>query len=355
MRGFFVYLLFFFLVAISIAQSPVKSFNFSINRNNILPQIPDVNYVNEGFFNSYNFVTLFNQRHKTKKDSLLPNHYTGFQLIYTYPFSRSGNVLRLEVLDKILLLNPFNRFRIFARVGYGVGLAEKVGNTESDPFNIVLTNHLNVSASARIQLSINTYKSWNCNFETGISHLSNGGTVIPNAGLNTLYLGLGIDYAFSEYTIKESSFDNDNEKRISYQIGLHASRAKIENFQWIGGGMFYLKYRMNQVNSLLLGTDFTIDGARIEERRFWSNDFRNSDLSYIYGGLAIGLEIDFKVVRFQGTLGTYLFNQDVANVMSYSNIRVIRKIKKMPINVFVGTRTSGFTAKFMEFGFVYDF
>jgi hypothetical protein len=71
--------------------------------------------------------------------------------------------------------------------------------------------------------------------------------------------------------------------------------------------------------------------------------------------LAIGLEIDFKVVRFQGTLGTYLFNQDVANVMSYSNIRVIRKIKKMPINVFVGTRTSGFTAKFMEFGFVYVF
>jgi hypothetical protein len=333
----------------------VKEYSFKSHKCNILPQNLGVNYINEGPFQSYDFLVF--PSYKFKSD-LIPNQYVGYRLSYSNPSDRIGNLFRFEVVNKLHLFG-YRKTNAFIQMGYGVGNVEKIANPDSNPFNIILSNRWNLSVSLVGSVQIPIYNSLYLNTDIGLFHLSNGGMDLPNAGFNALYIGGGLSYIQSPYERGKSSHSNHTLQKHNFQVGGFLTRIRVVDFQWVSGLFGHYKHRISWMNNLLFGVDLTLDGARIKERRYWHNDFRKSDLDYVSLGFNAGIEIDFKWALAQATFGVYAINSEVQGVRGYNVFRVLRGIKftRAPFldcYVYVGTRTNKFTAKMMEFGLVYD-
>lgn len=348
----------FFLALIFAFILNGQSFHFNelgvdFQRSNILPQNLAVNQVNDGPFNAFN-LSLYTKRSEFNyKDSILPNQIFGYRLgIVPNVSDNAGWVIQAERVAKFLLLGN-ERYQGFIQLGYGFGFIQKVYDRVNNPFNIASSQQVNLSAGLRFMFQAKLSGPWFANTEVGLFHLSNGGTQTPNAGLNAAFVSTGLIYRRNNYTKTTPFLENTNEPTHAIAVGGFVTRGKRVDFQWIGGAFVQYELKLNRLHKLLLSTDFTMDGARIQERRYWENDFRTSDLSYVSIGTGIGFEIHTKVFYIQSTFGIYLANSEVTQANAYNIFRLVRPTSVQNLSVYVGTRTRKFTAKFMEFGLKY--
>jgi hypothetical protein len=242
----------------------------------------------------------------------------GLGLIYGNSGSRAyiGNILGLFPFVNLPVLRSHG-FSLFGKFGIGVGWVEKPFNPQTNYENLVIGSHLNACINLNLTAQFQIQPHLYLDFAAGLNHMSNGGTKLPNLGLNIPLLSLGFKYNV-----------NPNFKKISHPIPavikkincyLIVSAAITQNLQLEGPS-----YLVNLVNFEVLknfshtgryglGVNLTYDpslGNEIYNSAIFAFDMSKSKFvasvygayEYVMGRLSIPLQI-----------GIYLYNNYPVN------------------------------------------
>lgn len=151
-----------------------------------------------------------------------------------------GNLGSKEHIGKLVAAYPFLNIPLFAykalesklRIGAGAGWVEKPYHPETNHKNVLVGSHLNAYLHLLWQNEVKLAPRLFAAAGVGFSHLSNGGSSLPNLGINTPTLQAGLRYAFDE-SFEESSAPRDSfSRRPFYRLGLSVAG---KQYPWIGG------------------------------------------------------------------------------------------------------------------------
>lgn len=165
--------------------------------------------------------------------------------------------------------NYKGRSRISMRAGMGLTYLDKVYNKATNPDNLFFSSKL--SGLLLLNLSYNffirDYLQMNVSFN--YNHISNGGSKIPNKGMNFPTASIGIDYIFRPVDLK--NLDRYPERWVNKFQGyirsfgsvrtvdedsLHAREGKL--MIGLEGGAIR---SLSRINGLLAGMEFSYDGS----------------------------------------------------------------------------------------------
>lgn len=128
------------------------------------------------------------------------------------------------------------------RFGAGPGWVEKPYDVDTNPKNTIIGTKLNAFIHLMFQNEFKISSRIFLNANLGLMHLSNGGTILPNLGLNIPTISAGVRYAFAT-SVSDTSVNMETmSKRIQYSV---YSTAGLKQWPWIGSG----KYLINTIHA----------------------------------------------------------------------------------------------------------
>jgi hypothetical protein len=118
------------------------------------------------------------------------------------------------------------------RIGGGPGIIEKPYNIYTNPKNTLIGSKLNAFINLALQNEIKINSRISFNAGLAFTHLSNGGSKLPNLGLNTPCLTAGLRYAFDNPDITVRPKEKNYLSKQVYKISLSTG---IKQIEWVGG------------------------------------------------------------------------------------------------------------------------
>ncbi|MET0634646.1 MAG: acyloxyacyl hydrolase [Chitinophagaceae bacterium] len=187
-------------LVISAQTVPRKQNDISLGagfyRGSFITTVPKAAYVRDSYA-SFGEVYISFQT-KGSRDWQLYHHYPswGFSFLYGNTGSRKyiGNLAALYVFLDLPLLKK-NRYALSLKAGAGPGLINKPYDIETNPKNTMIGTRLNAFINAVIKNEYQITDHLSANAGISFMHLSNGGTTLPNLGLNTPGLNAGFSYS----------------------------------------------------------------------------------------------------------------------------------------------------------------
>lgn len=154
---------------------------------------------NAGFYNAIHLKYGFKFTPDSRMDQIYPGSYQGVGLAYhTLGFKKElGNPISLYLFHgaRIGTISPLVTFNY--EWNFGISFGWHPYNAKTNIYNSV------IGSRANAYMNINSFLAWtlsryvDLNTGISISHFSNGNTKLPNAGVNTAALKLGISYFFN--------------------------------------------------------------------------------------------------------------------------------------------------------------
>jgi len=224
---------------IAFTQSKQNSFfkNSSIGVSgyygSFLTTQPKSEYIRDSY--SYFGEIYFEKQTKGDADWQVSHNYPYWGISYIHGNTGSkkyiGNMDAVYGFLSIPLIKA-QQFTTSFRLGAGLGWVQKPYNVYTNPKNTVIGTRLNAYISLLLQNEIKITSRVFLDASIGMTHLSNGGTSLPNLGLNTPLVAAGIRYALNEPVAEKKSSSKFFQKKISYTISVSAA---VKQIQWIGG------------------------------------------------------------------------------------------------------------------------
>ncbi len=121
--------------------------------------------------------------------------------------------------------------------GAGPGWIDKPYNIYSNPKNTIIGTKLNAFIHLSWQNEFKIADRFFLNANLSFMHLSNGGTTLPNLGLNTPGFSAGIRYAFSNTVKEPNKIYPEFTKKMNYKIYLTAG---IKQWPWVGSDYYLI-------------------------------------------------------------------------------------------------------------------
>jgi hypothetical protein len=186
----------------------------------------------------------------------------GFSLIYGNTGSRQyiGHMSALYAWFNLPLFNS-RKYTGSILVGTGPGLVSKPFDINTNPKNTLIGTKLNAYINLAFQNEIMLSKRFALNAGLNFMHLSNGGTTLPNLGVNTPCVFAGLRYGFGEPVREEKIPEDDFSKSFRYQVFTSIS---VKQAPWTGGNHYAINvlqaeatYRVKRNYSYGLGAMFT--------------------------------------------------------------------------------------------------
>lgn len=154
-----------------------------------------------------------------------------------------------------------NRYTGSILAGTGPGWVSKPFDINTNPKNTLIGTRLNAFIHFAFQNEIMLSKRFGLGAGLNFLHLSNGGTTLPNLGINTPSIFAGMRYGFGEPMKVERTVKSDFKKSFRYQAFTSMS---LKQAPWIGGNYYAINvlqaeasYRIKRNYSLGLGAMFT--------------------------------------------------------------------------------------------------
>lgn len=235
------------------------------------------------------------------------------------------------------------------------------------------TNSKNIAFGTKFMANINVGLSYKTHlykqkvaFQTGLffSHYSNGRIKLPNGGINTINVNVGLVYNFSD-TIQKYN-DTVLTSAIKYKEPIHynvvfrsgANQSSVVNsgqhpFYHVG---FFADKRINKKSALQLGTELFISNFFKDFIKYQSvaypnkNVDPNTDFKRI--GIFVGHELFFDKMSMEFQAGYYVYQPFKFDFPIYDRIGLKYYINKK-INAGVSVKTHGFFAEALEFSIGY--
>ena len=315
----------FFLIAVFLGFSDVLPAqnsldNWSVGANvcygkffkHSKKQIFQVNNPATGF--SLDFMNQSTGKAMWAKQHKLPRAGLGFiYLNYGAPDTLGKAIGFYPQIDTWLLRTP--RFTLYTRMTFGVAYLTKRYDRITNPRNTAIGSHINnyttIGLSAEYQLTNHLALRAAAHF----AHSSNGKLRVPNLGLNTGFLNLGLNYRFSaDLPLDTIALPKDYVYSQKPLFGLRASigikEANVANgpFYYVWMLTPHVIFPRNEKHQWEAGAEFTFDG---EAREAYLNGegFGSTNTSIkpwsasVYGGH----EFLFGRIGFVSQLHWYLF------------------------------------------------
>lgn len=111
---------------------------------------------------------------------------------------------------------------------FGASFGWKKHDYDTNPNNVVVGSRANAYINLTLLLNWRIADSWNLRAGAGFSHFSNGNTSIPNAGVNTAGVRLGLSRSFGEErrTAPQAGGGGAFQREVSYDIILYGALKK---------------------------------------------------------------------------------------------------------------------------------
>ena len=186
----------------------------------------------------------------------------------TATWMRFGNTAILGQAFSItpnITLPLFNakKWEGYFQVGSGIAYMTKTYNAVNNPENNAIGSHGVASMLMRFYAARQIRPRWKMNVGISLNHFSNGGSRLPNFGLNIPALMVGLNYTPQPIEPTDFIF-HQKEKTATRKFGLdlHFGSGLVQRFA-IGGPRFPVyfvalggNYYLNRVNRLVAGFEY---------------------------------------------------------------------------------------------------
>jgi len=216
------------------------------------------------------------------------------------------------------LLNV-NKVELAFTPGFGILYAGESWYSNQNP---IIGSRLNFGLKAGLKASVPLNEKTAVSANLDVLHYSNGGTRVPNNGLNTVSVGLSIIRALSNNVeVKTPSFENEAYKKHSFDLGINIGRRGVYQSRdglyktGLYGGY---NYRLTSYLALGAGIDavyyYTIYDAN---RNLETYQSKASSLDRWRVGAAIGPDLWMGKLAFMAKYGYYLHYNSLLPVKTY--------------------------------------
>ena len=271
----YLFLIWFLIPVVSLSQSPDSSYsshrsgfwqNASIGSRfhfgSYLVTKAKAEYIKDSY-SSYGELYLQFQT-KGKSDWEISHHYPqwGISFLYGNTGSRQyiGRMSSVYVWLNLPVIHS-KRYTGSILAGTGPGWVTKPFDINTNPKNTLIGTKLNAFIHLAFINEIMVSKRIGLSAGLNFLHLSNGGTTLPNLGINTPAVFAGIRYALGEPIKEQRQVKSDFKKSFRYQVFTSMS---LKQAPWIGGNHYAINvlqgeagYRLKRNYSLGLGAMFT--------------------------------------------------------------------------------------------------
>ena len=197
---------------------------------------------------------------------------------------------------------PFLESKILSfnyNIGFGIAYLNKIFNYQTNYTNIAIGSHLNVYANVNFELQLKAKKVVYFT-DFGITHLSNGGTKMPNLGINVPTISVGFKYKTANFIRQKKILSNSWQKHTDVQVLLSASKhadkfsvsnkAKIISSLSVDYGVY-----LSEKSRVGGGVDFMFDENR---KNISMNDSTIDNSSSYFGGIHFSYNVVFGRTQF---------------------------------------------------------
>lgn len=276
----------------------------------------------------------------------------GASLVYVYTGNQAvlGNGYGGTCFIKLPFANR-EKIQFNIKLGGGVGYLSRHFDQQTNPKNIAIGSNVNILVNIAFDL---TYK-WNKGYiGLGIdfTHFSNGGTIIPNLGLNipSVYLIYGIQ------TVKKQALLDPAfvpiERSWSFQV---AGNFSVHQIKPIGGKMHpiygitaYMNKRFNEKTGMFLGLDFLYN----EALNVMYHAKSPVDWRMVQTGFLVAYELNINRLKIYLGMGVYIKNDFNPNGLFYHKLGVRYEFSKHFFANFA-VKTHWAKADYFEYGIGY--
>lgn len=231
----------------------------------------------------------------------------------------SGNTGSRQYIGKMYALFAYintplirtQRFTSSFRLGAGPGIAEKPYNVYNNPKNTIIGTRLNAFIDLMLQNELRILPKLYLNAGLAFTHLSNGGTTLPNLGLNTPSITAGIRYSLlKENIVNKRPVDSFACKTI-YRLSLTVGEKQVA----LVGGPYNtilvlqpeISKRFNCNHAYGAGIAFFINpGASKDKKQLPPN---GEPVAALQTGLYGSYEHFFGRISIPVQLGAYIYNK----------------------------------------------
>jgi hypothetical protein len=217
----------------------------------------------------------------------------------------------------------YNWFTAVFGIGTGVAWVTKPYNSFTNPGQNAIGSHLNNITQFRLGAEFRLSPFWRLQLGGSLNHFSNGGSALPNYGINLPTGYVGINWA--PKGIRESDFVHSNaSKSVKRHLGVQAQAGlALVEFSVADGPKYPIwqssvaaVWNFNQVNRLSAGLDYefnkAVDIYGLHVGTFFTDAEARKGATRL--GFVLGDEFMFGNLGIQVMHGWYIgngFNQDV--------------------------------------------
>jgi hypothetical protein len=243
----------------------------------------------------------------------------GLSLYYLYTGNQKvlGNALGTFAFVKLPFINR-EHIQFNIKIGAGLGYLTKHFDQYKNPKNVAIGTHIN----ALINFSFDLIYKWNkgyIGFGVDFTHLSNGGTILPNLGLNMPSLSIIYGIVTKKASLLDPAVKEVN-KNWSFQgtgiFSLHQTRPGGGRVHPVYGIAAYMNKRFNEKTGMFLGFDFLYDDAL--------NHSPSSKAPFnwkvVQTGFLVAYELNIDRLKMYLGMGIYLKNDLNPNGLFYHKL-----------------------------------
>jgi len=162
----------------------------------------------------------------------------GLGLLYGNSGSREyiGNVSALYAYLNLPVIRSA-KYNVNFLIGTGPGIVSRPFNIYSNPKNTLIGTRLNAFINLGFQNDIKISGKLSLSGGLHFIHVSNGGTTLPNLGLNTPCIYAGIKYSFNKPDSTPLIITDQSYREIRFKIFTSVS---VKQAPWIGGNHYLI-------------------------------------------------------------------------------------------------------------------
>lgn len=355
MKRFFAFLTTFILTATSSAQS-LTEYDQSLELRGkagflIAHHASMAHLVKSHFFTgelSYCFQT--RGHHYWQKSYKYPTYGGSLYFVYTGNPKVLGNAIGIAPFVKLPFVNS-KHIQFNIKIGGGFAYLSKCFDQLRNPKNGAIGTHINLLVNLAFDV---TYK-WDrgyIGFGIDFTHMSNGGTILPNLGLNIPSLSIIYGIATKKHdSILNPSFKPVNRK-WSFQVdgifSLHQKRPGGGRLHPVYGITTYFNKRFNEKTGMFFGFDFLYN----EALNHGLNKTSPVVWDVLQTGFLVGYELNINRLKMYVGMGIYIKNKLNPNGMFYHKLGLRYEFSKH-FFANVAVKTHWAQANYMECGIGY--
>ncbi len=228
----------------------------------------------------------------------------------------------IGVLENIsfLLFTNNNNFNLSLKTGAGIAVVTKTWF--NDYQNIFMGSYLNTTLKGDLEAEFYNSRKYRTILSVGFFHVSNGGIIIPNKGLNLLNASLGFMYGMKPNKVAPCPEVNPIMEPIRHSFDL-AFGAGVRGVPYSlngalkGGAILTYNYHINPTLIIKFSGDAVYNSVLYNPTDEKTDQFFGSSYEHWRAGISTGIEFNLDPFCVGVSIGKYLYNKSPFDIQYY--------------------------------------